>query len=131
MHNSNLFEKARDDRFEPTTLPSKNYKTWIAVLDLKTCFECADNHGRIFDINDITVTLPPLHPFCLESMESIEAGNATNNGVNGADYWLKYCGSIIFPDHSLKRLAGNMATDLPNSRRGEEMIIEYYGQMTG
>ena len=89
----NVSEKARDDRFTPTTIPSQNYKTWRAILDLKTCFNCADNHGRIFDINDTTVMLPPLHLHCrctLEETEAIEAGNATNYGTDGADYWLKY-----------------------------------------
>jgi len=56
-HSLYLSEKARDDSFTPITIPSMNYKTWRAVLDLKTCFECADNHGRIFDINDPTVML--------------------------------------------------------------------------
>lgn len=85
--------KAKDDTFVPVTEPSKKYKTWRAVLDIKTCFNCADNHGRIFDIHDATVILPPLHLRCrcrLEDMEAIEAGNATNNGDDGADYWLKY-----------------------------------------
>lgn len=88
-----LVEKARNDYFKPVTVPSQDYKTWRAVLDLKTCFNCADNHGRIFDINDSTVMLPPLHLRCrctLENVEAIESGNATNNGTDGADYWLKY-----------------------------------------
>ena len=93
INDTNLSEKARDDRFTPITIPSQDYITWRAVLDLKTCFNCADNHGRIFDINDTTVMLPPLHLHCrctLEEMEAIEAGNATSYGTDGADYWLKY-----------------------------------------
>lgn len=89
----NLAEKARNDHFEPVTVPSQDYKTWRAVLDLKTCFNCADNHGRIFDVHDPAVMLPPLHLCCrctLEDIEAIEAGNATNNGTDGADYWLRY-----------------------------------------
>lgn len=88
-----LAEKARDDHFNPVTIPSQDYKTWRAVLDLKTCFNCADNHGRIFDINDSTVMLPPLHLRCrctLDDIEAIKAGNATNNGTDGADYWIKH-----------------------------------------
>lgn len=89
--------KARDDTFNPITEPSKSFKIWRAVLDIKTCSNCADNHGRIFDINDTTVMLPPLHLHCrctLEGMEAIEAGNATNNGTDGADYWLKHYGHL-------------------------------------
>lgn len=100
----NLSEKARDDHFNPITIPSQDYKTWHAVLDFKTCFNCADNHGRIFDINDSTVMLPPLHLYCrctLEEMEAIEAGSATNNGTDGADYWLKYYGSL--PNYYVSR----------------------------
>lgn len=95
-----LTEKARDDRFDPITVPSKDYKIWRTVLDPKTCFDCADNHGRIFYINDSTVRLPRLHINCrctLEEMEAIEAGNATKDGTNGADYWLKYFGKL--PDY--------------------------------
>ena len=47
--------KARDDTFAPVTEPSKKYKTWRAVLDIKTCFNCADNHGRIFNIHDTII----------------------------------------------------------------------------
>lgn len=104
INDTNLSEKARDDSFTPITMPSQDYKTWRAVLDLKTCFNCADNHGRIFDMNDTTVMLPPLHLYCrctLEDIEAIEAGNATNNGTDGADYWLKYYGSL--PDYYIFR----------------------------
>lgn len=100
INDTNLSEKARNDRFTPITIPSQDYKTWRAVLDLKTCFNCADNHGRIFDINDTTVMLPPLHLHCrctLEEMEAIETGNATSYGTDGADYWLKHYGKL--PDY--------------------------------
>jgi len=92
-----LTEKAKDDYFEPVTVPSRNYKTWHAYLDLKTCFNCADNHGRIIDIKDRSLLKPPLHLHCrckLEDMEAIESGGATNNGINGADHWLKYYGRL-------------------------------------
>lgn len=103
-YENDLTEKARDDSFEPTTVPSKKFKIWRAVLDIKTCFDCADNHGRIFDIHDPAVKLPPLHFCCrcrLARMEAIEAGGATNNGTNGADYWLKHFGKL--PDYYISR----------------------------
>lgn len=71
IYDNNLIEKARGDRFEPTTVPSKNYKTWRTVLDLKTGFDCAENHGRIFDISDSTVRLPPLHINCRCTLEGM------------------------------------------------------------
>ena len=95
--NNNHSTKARDDVFIPTTKPSKNYKIWNALLDLKTCFDCADKHGRIFSINDTSFKEPPLHIGCrctIEETEAVEAGSATHNGTEGADYWLKYYGEL-------------------------------------
>ena len=100
VNDNYLSEKARDDTFVPITIPSIDYRTWRAVLDLKTCFSCADNHGRIFVFNDSTVMIPPLHMHCrctLEEMEAIEAGNATNNGIDGANFELKHNGHL--PDY--------------------------------
>ena len=93
-------EKARDDVFVPVTQPSVTYKIWNAVLDIKTCFICADNHSRIFAFNDPVLIKPPVHIGCrctLEEMDAIKAGKATNNGSDGADYWLKYYGRL--PDY--------------------------------
>ena len=95
--NDNHSTKAKDDVFIPTTKPSKNYKIWHALLDLKTCFDCVDKHGRIFLINDTSFKEPPLHIRCrctLEETEAVEAGGATRNGTEGADYWLKYYGEL-------------------------------------
>ena len=36
---------------------------------------------------------PPVHPFCrckIELLSAITAGTATINGIDGADWWLKY-----------------------------------------
>ncbi len=99
-----VIDKARDDTFEPITGERIKYKIWQANLDEKTCFNCADNHGRIFDVNDTAVMKPPLHINCrytFDKMESIEAGNATNNGKDGADYWLKYYGYL--PEYYISR----------------------------
>ena len=95
--NDNYSTKARDDVFIPTTKPSNNYKIWHTLLDLKTCFDCADKHGRIFLINDISFKEPPLHIGCrctLKETEAVEAGSATHNGTEGADYWLNYYGEL-------------------------------------
>ena len=95
--NDNHSTKARDDVFIPTTKPSNNYKIWNALSDLETCFKCADNNGRIFMINDTSFKEPPLHIGCrcsLEETEAVEAGCATHNGTEGADYWLKYYGEL-------------------------------------
>ncbi len=93
-------EKGLLDTFEPVTTQSKNFKNWKAILDLKTCIECRSRHGQIYRIDDVVVPEPPLHNNCrcdIIPMESIEAGNATKNEENGADYWLKHFGGL--PDY--------------------------------
>ena len=37
-YENDLTEKARDDSFEPTTVPSKRFKIWRAVLDIKNYY---------------------------------------------------------------------------------------------
>ena len=90
-------EKGLLDTFEPVTTQSKNYKNWKAILDLKTCIECRSRHGQIYQNNEVVEPEPPLHINCrcdIIPMESIEAGNATKNEENGADYWLKHFGKL-------------------------------------
>lgn len=90
-------EKGLLDTFEPVTTQNKNFKNWKAILDLKTCIECRSRHGQIYRIDDVVVPEPPLHNNyrCdIIPMESIEAGNATKNEENGADYWLKHFGGL-------------------------------------
>lgn len=55
-------------------------------------------------MNDNTVALPPLHINCrctLNRMEAIEAGGATNNGIEGADFWIK--NNKRLPDYNISR----------------------------
>ena len=95
-----IFEKARDDTFKPITGISNRYKTWVAHIDLKTCPFCREYHGKIFETNEIPLHEPPVHPNCrcnIQPLKTIKAGLATNNGKDGADYWLKYNGEL--PDY--------------------------------
>ena len=72
---------------------SKEYKNWIAVLDIKTCIECRIRHGAIWLITEEPKKQPPLHPNCrcvIIPMKTVKAGTATINGINGADWSLKY-----------------------------------------
>lgn len=100
VYDNNLTEKARDDSFDPTTIPSGKYKTWHAVLDLRTCPVCRSNNGKVYLSNDITDKRPPVHPNCrceIQDLKAIMAGNATKNGKEGADYWLRNYNSL--PDY--------------------------------
>ena len=95
-----IIEKGLLDTYEPSTVKSINYKNWRAILDLRTCFKCRSSHGKIYEINDIVLDEPPLHPNCrceIKPMESIFAGEATKDGDAGADFWLKYFGKL--PDY--------------------------------
>ena len=60
---------------------SKKWKMWRAVLDVKTCKDCREKHGKIYKMSEIVKPRPPLHINCrciIEKMKVILAGNATN-----------------------------------------------------
>ena len=100
ISDSNYFEKARDDTFVPVTGISNRYLQWRAQIDLKTCPICRTNHGRIYEIDEIIDQEPPIHPNCrcqIIELGAIKAGNATDKGTDGADYWLKHYGRL--PDY--------------------------------
>lgn len=74
-------------------MQSKNFKHWIAILDNKTCYICEKMDGKIYSVDEPIYLKPPIHFACrcaIEYMQSKIAGTATNNGLAGADYWLKY-----------------------------------------
>ncbi len=76
---------------------SRNYKTWKAMLDLKTCLPCRKTHGTIYSLDEWVDPEPPLHPNCrcvVEYLQALFAGTATNNGMGGADWWLKNYGQL-------------------------------------
>lgn len=88
-----LLHMINGDDWHPEYAESNNYKNWIAVLDLRTCFECRNRHGMIWLITDTPEKEPPLHTNCrcdIITMKSIRAGTATISGKNGADWLLKY-----------------------------------------
>ncbi len=88
------------DRLSPQITTSSNYKHWVSVEDWKRCIECASNHGKIWLIAEQPYPEPPIHPNCrcvIELMQAITAGTATINGAGGADWALKYNGTL--PDY--------------------------------
>lgn len=83
---------------------STNYKTWSATLDLKTCRACRDKHRTIYSLDEWIDPKPPLHPNCrcvIEYLKALFAGTATRNGINEADWWLKYNGTL--PDYYISK----------------------------
>ncbi len=89
-----IFTAAVDkNRLRPKISHSKKFKHYISVKDPKRCTDCADNHGKIYEISGTPDPNPPVHPNCrckIETMQTIEAGTATINGLDGADWMLKY-----------------------------------------
>lgn len=58
---------------------------------------CKSKNGKIYSIKEKVYPNPPIHPNCrckIEALKAILAGNATNNGENGADWWLKHYGFL-------------------------------------
>lgn len=91
--NEKIFYYALNDiDFLPNINISTNYKHWLSKEDAKRCLNCAKMHGKIWYINDEVTIDKPLHPNCrceIETMQTIQAGTATINGENGADWYLK------------------------------------------
>lgn len=90
------------DTFEPVTQESKNWKRWVTHIGPRTCAYCYSRNGVILPIDEDAVI--PVHPNChcaLSTNIAIVAGNATKDGENGADYWLKHYGKL--PDYYVSR----------------------------
>lgn len=71
---------------------SEHYKYWKSVIDLKRCKICKKSHGQIYELSEEVEPAPPIHEHCrciISVLEAIAAGKATNDGLNGADLWLK------------------------------------------
>jgi len=98
------FEKGLLDQFLPKTTISSQWKNWKATVDIKTCQECRNHHGRVYRMDDYIAQEPPLHPFCrciIEPMNAVAHGSATHDGENGADYILFTQGTL--PDYYITR----------------------------
>ena len=88
-----LLQIINGSNWNPEFGQSKNYKNWIAKLDLKTCIQCRIMHGKIWDINDSPEYEPQVHSFCrceIKIMTTVKAGTATIKGINGADWTVKH-----------------------------------------
>lgn len=64
-----------------------------SLNDERRCNPCAAEHGKIISVREQSNYRVESHPNCrcyLAPLTVIEAGYATKDGVNGADYWLYY-----------------------------------------
>lgn len=83
------------DTFEPVTQESSNWKRWVTHIGPFTCAYCYSCNGVILPIDEDTEI--PVHPNChceIITKIAIEAGTATVDGSNCADYYLKYFGQL-------------------------------------
>ncbi len=104
---------------------STKWKQWKANLDIKTCFDCRKNNGKIYSVNEVPFSSPPLHPNCrcvIEMLKVLDAGTATDNGIKGADWYLMFYGKLpgyYITKEEAERLGyrahlGNLSTVAPN-----------------
>ena len=76
---------------------SARWENWISRLDQKACGACKDRYGKIYAIGDLPDNEPPLHRHCrcwTEPLQSLLPGSATNDGKDGADWWLAVYGKL-------------------------------------
>lgn len=95
-----LLQQTNGDYWKPKFGKSNKYKNWIAILDWKTCPECRSKHGTVYLIDEVIKKEPPIHFYCrcsIPIMETVKSGTATIDGIDGADWTLKYSGNL--PDY--------------------------------
>ncbi len=83
---------------------SQRYQMWKAQFDLRTCVPCKKLHGKIYEVGEQIEPEPPLHERCrcvIEYLQALLAGTATQNGIAGADWWLRHYGML--PDYYISR----------------------------
>lgn len=86
-----------DSLYRPPTHTSSDFKNWIAILDLKTCADCRNLHGKIYYLEEMPESEPPLHERCrceIKNMEAAFIGTATKDGINGADVYVSINGNL-------------------------------------
>ena len=97
--------------------------------DAESGTACYELHGKIYPINDEADPHPPLHPHCrcgIETMDAMEAGQATALGINGADYYLAKTGNL--PDYYITK---SEAEDNYGWNPGRDAIGGETGKMLG
>lgn len=83
-------------------MKSAHFKGWYSIPDPKRCSQCKNKHGTVYEITEIPNPSPPLHMYCrciVQPLNAIAAGQATNEKINGADWWLKMFHKL--PDYYL------------------------------
>ena len=97
-HNERLLKKnLLSDILSLFTDKNVHFLNWVAVPDEKLCVNCSDMNGKVYDRNEIIFPSPPLHLSCrctIQPVKTMEAGTSTNQGNDGADWWLRNNGEL-------------------------------------
>ena len=78
--------------FVPVTTKSINWRYWSTTFDGKACKQCINLYGKIYPAHGYVSPTPPLHPNCrcaVIALQAVNAGSASYEGRNGADWWIK------------------------------------------
>ncbi|NLW79935.1 MAG: phage head morphogenesis protein [Ruminococcaceae bacterium] len=115
---------------------SERWDTWYTYIDERTCEACKSFHGKVFERDFFIWPRPPVHWFCrceIVAMAAMTAGEATWEGLNGADYWLRFYGRL--PDYYVDKKAaksagwkskrGNLGDVLPGVMIGGEIYANH------
>ena len=103
-----------------------------SIGDHRRCKLCEEEHGKIVSVSEKDSYQVKSHPNCrcyLAPLTVIEAGYATKDGENGADYWLYYKHKL--PEYYITRAQakaagwknkkGNLADVAPGKMIGGEL----------
>ena len=107
---------------------SKKRAIWRAFIKPTICQECYSRNGRIYSYYELILTGEPgrTHPncrCCLKKMQAIEAGTATELGINGADWWIKYLNEL--PSYYISRSEAKQAGWNPFYGNLQEVLPGY------
>ena len=119
----------REQKIPPIIYESEKWNIWRSVLTAGTCYYCSSMNGRILNVDDILMLAIPVHPNCrcyIERLKAIQAGTATNAGMNGVDLYVmlnnRLPGNYVTRDVAeaagWKRRKGNLAEVLPGKQIG-------------
>lgn len=81
---------------------SKNWKEFNLGIASNHCETCIKLDNKIFEAKEKIEV--PMHPYCLcmvNWLKSVSVGEATDKGINGADFWLKNLGTL--PDYYISK----------------------------
>ncbi len=107
---------------------SLRWNNWMSVLStIRSCQSCVDKHGKIFDANDylpeeyLTRHIRCLCKLC--PMRTIMAGEATDQGINCADWYLAYYGFL--PDGYITKEEAEDAGWIPKKKNLNKVLPGY------